>query len=391
MMRLMDATLVAGAKIDNVAEWCRANGVNPRTFYRHRKRIQAEGQWRPQSRRPKTSPNATPPEIVEHIVRLRAELAPDAGADNIRAELETLANTQDWAGRGWRVPVRSTINRVLDKQGLLVKNPAKKPRSSWRRFAYARPRDCYQIDGTEHTLADGTKVVALDVIDDCSRVWVASHVAEAETSDAAIAAIGKAVADWGAPGMILSDNGSAFAHRDRAKDKTLTSRFSRTVTARHRSRVIHSSPYHPQTCGKCERLHQTADKLLDHFYPEPPASIEELQQRLDTVRGHYNTRRRHGSLDTTPAKAWTAAPSHGGPGDLPRQDDATVHRIRVTRNGTAILGNHNLSVGRAHAGTTVTLLRNGGHVTAYDPDGEVLGTLTLNETKRYQGKITPAA
>ncbi|WP_317891351.1 leucine zipper domain-containing protein [Saccharopolyspora pogona] len=62
------------------------NGVNPRTFYRHRKRIQEEGEWKPRSRRPKTSPNATPPEIVEHIVRLRAELAPDAGADNIGRE-----------------------------------------------------------------------------------------------------------------------------------------------------------------------------------------------------------------------------------------------------------------------------------------------------------------
>lgn len=121
--------------------------------------------------------------------------------------------------------------------------------------------------------------------------------------------------------MVLADNGSAFAHKDRAKDKTLTSRFSRTVTARHGSRMIHSSPYHPQTLGKCERLHQTADKLLDHYYPSPPASTEKLQQRLDTVRDHYNTRRRHGSLDTIPTQAWTAAPSHRGPGDLPRQKE----------------------------------------------------------------------
>ncbi|MGW4127331.1 IS481 family transposase, partial [Amycolatopsis japonica] len=85
------------------------------------------------------------------------------------------------------------------------------------------------------------------------------------------------------------------------------------------------------------------------------------------------------------------AKTHGGPGDLPRQDDATVHLIKVTSNGTAILGNHNISIGRRHAGTTVTLLRNGGHVTAYTPDGDTLGYLTLKETKRYQGKLTPAA
>ncbi|WP_162834133.1 DDE-type integrase/transposase/recombinase, partial [Amycolatopsis circi] len=263
----MDATLVAGAKIDNVAQWCRVNGVNPRTFYRHRKRIEEEGRWEPRSRRPRTSPTATPEQVVSAIVRLRGELAPDNGADNIRAALETLAAEQDWAGRGWRVPVRATVNRVLDRAGLLAKNPAKRPRSSWRRFSYARPRDCYQIDGTRHTLADGTKVVAVDVIDDCSRAWVASHVAPAETVEAALAAMDKAIAEWGAPGMALADNGAAFAHRDRAKDKTLTSRFSRTLARDHGIRVIHSSPYHPQTCGKVERLHQTADKLLDHHYP----------------------------------------------------------------------------------------------------------------------------
>lgn len=390
-MRLMDATVVAGAKIDNVAAWCRVNGVNVRTFYRHRQRIEAEGGWRPRSRRPKTSPNATPAEIVAEILRLRGGLAPDNGADNIRAELETLAHQQDWAVRGWRVPVRATINRVLDRHGLLAKNPAKRPRSSWRRFAYARPRDCYQLDGTEYVLADGSTCVAIDVIDDCSRVWVASHVAAAETIDAAIAAFDAAVAQWGAPGMALADNGSAFAHKDRAKDKTLTSRFSRTLAQRHGSRVIHSSPYHPQTCGKVERLHQSAAKLLNHRWPDPATSITDLQQRLDDVRAHYNTRRRHGSLNTTPQAFWQNATTHGGPGDLPRQDDATVHLIKVMPNGTAILGNHNLSVGRRYANTTITLLRNGGHVTAYNPDGDTIGYLTLDETKRYQGKLTPAA
>lgn len=392
MMRLMDAVLQAGVTVDNVAEWCRVNGVNPRTFYRHRARIEAEGVWRPRSRRPRSMPSATPPAVVEQILRLRIELAPDHGADNIRAALQDLAGGRDWAGRGWRVPGRATINRILDRHGVLVKNPAKRPRSSWRRFSYARPRDCYQIDGTEHTLADGTVVVAIDVIDDCSRVWVASHLAPAETIDAALAAMEAAVAEWGAPGMVLADNGSAFAHKDRAKDKTLTSRFSRTLAARHRVRVIHSSPYHPQTLGKCERLHQSAARLLTHHYPQPAATATELQARLDHLRAHYNTHRRHSAVDTTPAHAWATAPVHGGPGDLPRQHDATVHLLLVSHQGTVNLGKqHRIRIGRDHAGHTITLLRCGGIVTAYTLDGDPIGHLTLNETKNYQGKLTPAA
>lgn len=391
MMRLMDATLVAGARIDNVAAWCRTNGVNVRTFYRHRARIAVEGQWRPRSRRPATSPNATPDEVVAQILRLREALAPDNGADNIHAELETVAAAGDWAARGLAVPARATINRVLDRHGLLAKNPAKRPRSSWRRFAYARPRDCYQIDGTEYRLADGSTGVAIDVIDDCSRLWVASHVAATETVEAALAAMDAAVTDWGAPGMVLADNGAAFAHRDRAKDKTLLARFGRTIADRYHSRVIHSSPYHPQTLGKCERLHQSAAKLLHHRWPAPPADLAELQQRLDTVRAHYNTHRRHGSVGTTPHTAWQTATTHGGPGDLPRQDDAIVRLARVDRNGKTTIGPHYLSVGRTLAGTSITLLRNGTRITAYTLDGEPIGYLTINETKRYQGKLTLAA
>src|SRR3954466_14890845 len=208
-MKLLDATLQVGVPIENVAEWCRVNGVEPRTFYRHRARVAAEGAWTERSRRPRRSPGATSEWLVARIVAARGELAPDHGADNIRATLLEAAGGPDWPA-GMAVPARATINRVLDRQGLLVRNARKRPKASYRRFAYARPRDCFQIDGTEHTLADGGVVVAIDIIDDCSRMWVASHVAPAETSAAAIAALTGAVDQFGAPGLVLADNGSAF-------------------------------------------------------------------------------------------------------------------------------------------------------------------------------------
>ncbi|MGW3467151.1 hypothetical protein ACWDKQ_01460 [Saccharopolyspora sp. NPDC000995] len=158
-------------------------------------------------------------------------------------------------------------------------------------------------------------MVALDVIDDCSRAWVASHVAPAQTIDAAITAIDKAVVQWGTPGMVLADNGSAFAHKDRVKDKTLTSRFSRTVTARHGSRMIHSSAYHPQTLGKCERLHQTADKLLNHYYPSPrprPRNSSNVWIPSATTT----------TLDGGTA-AWTPSPPRPGPQRRPTAGPAT--------------------------------------------------------------------
>ena len=147
--------------------------MNRRTYYRHRQRIEAEGAWRERSRRPKTSPGRTPAAVEAEIVRLRGELCPDNGADMIIAELARIAARDGWAQRGLRVPHRSTVNKVLKRDGLVTPQPGKRPKSSFRRFAYARPRDCYQVDATEVKLADGGTAVVFDVLDDCTRLLAA--------------------------------------------------------------------------------------------------------------------------------------------------------------------------------------------------------------------------
>ena len=164
-MRLMDATIAAGVKIENVTRWCEVNGVNRRTFYRHKQRAGAEGGWAPRSRRPAASPGATPAVVAAEIVRLRGELAPDNGADAIIAELSRVAARDGWERQGLRVPHRSTVNKVLKRAGLVMAQPQKRPKSSWRRFAYARPRDCYQIDATEVKLATGVSLIVIDCVE----------------------------------------------------------------------------------------------------------------------------------------------------------------------------------------------------------------------------------
>jgi putative transposase len=388
MMRLMDATIAAGVKITNVAQWCRVNQVDRRTFYRHRARIQAEGGWQPRSRRPKTSPGVTPPQAAAEIVRLRGELAPDNGADAIIAALSQVAEQDGWAGRGWRVPHRSTVNKILKRAGLVKPEPRKRPRSSFRRFAYARPRDCYQIDATCTHLADGTEVAVFDVLDDCTRMLAACHAAPAETASDAVAAITAAAARHSAPGIVLCDNGTAFTGGPFARGAGAGA-FARAVAALG-ARLIHSSPYHPQTCGKVERHHQTLKRWL--AIRPAPATLAELQALLDAYRDYYNTRRHHTAVKTTPRRAWDTAPAHGGPGHLPRQDDATIHTLTVTANGTVTMGaRQTISIGRGKAGTTITAIRDHDRVTCYTPAGEPIGHIHLNHDKRYQGPLTPAA
>ena len=386
-MRYVDATLAAGVKIANVARWCRDNGVDRRTFYRHRARIGAEGGWQPRSRRPKTSPGATPAGVAAAIVRLRGELAPDNGADAIIAALGPAAARDGWAERGWRVPHRSTVNKILKRAGLVRDEPRKRPRSSFRRFAYARPRDCYQVDATEVKLADGTAAAVFEVLDDCTRRLAACRAAPAETAAGAVAAVRAAAAACGAPAIVLSDNGSAFTGGPRARGAG-ASAFSRAVAALG-ARLIHSSPYHPQTCGKVERHHQTLKRWL--ALQPAPATLDQLQAQLDAYRHYYNTRRHHTAVKTTPQAAWDTAAAHGGPGHLPRQDDATVHALTIRPNGTLSLGGLSIYISTSRAGTKLTAIRDHDRVTVYTPAGDPLGHIRLDHDKHYQGTVTPAA
>jgi putative transposase len=341
--------------------------------------VRAEGHWRQRSRRPRHSPARSSAELEAWVCKLRVELGVDNGADHIRdALLDIAARTRP----AWRVPSRSTINRVLGRHDLLERNPAKRPRSSWRRFAFARPRDCYQIDATMITLADGALVAVFDVLDDCTRLLVACHAAPAETTHAAITAITTAFSEYGAPALVLSDNGSAFTNRLRNRNAG-PSRFTQTVH-RHGTRLIHASPYHPQTCGKVERHHQTLKRWLA-AQPHQPATLRQLQRLLDRYRQHYNHHRHHSALPhrATPHQAWTTAPHHGSPHHLPIQTDAVVHHPRVSDTGTISAGPSRIHVGCTYRGHTLTVIRDHNHATVYNSDGHPIGHATLTAGKTY--------
>ena len=375
-MRLLDAQLAAGVKV-NAAVFAREHGVSVRTVYRHRQRVRQEGQWRPRSRRPHTHPTATCADLQAWILKLRDELGVDNGADHIR---DALVGVHAGIGPAWRVPARSTINRVLGRHDRLVRNPKKRPRSSWRRFVYARPRDCYQQDGTEVVLADASTAVVIDVLDDCTRYLVAIRAHPAETAHAAIDAAEHATRAMGAPALWLTDNGVAFTARLTQPGRGISS-FTRTIL-NFGTRLIHSSPYHPQTCGKIERHHQTLKKWL-RAQPTP-ATIEALQALLDSYQQYYNNRR-HSALPRrmTPAEAWAAAQTLGGPTSPPRQTDATLHRCTVSKIGVISVGGHRMSVGTPHAGTVLTAIRDGDRATIYTADGAALGHAHLDPTKSY--------
>ena len=95
-------------------------------------------------------------------------------------------------------------------------------------------------------------------------------------------------------------------------------------------RLDHCRAYHPQTCGKVERFHQTQKKWLA---AQPPAqSLAQLQRQLDRFRRYYNTIRPHRAIGRrTPAEAYTARPKAQPTG-------AKIHphyRVRRDRTDTS--------------------------------------------------------
>jgi transposase InsO family protein len=227
-----------------VAELAAAHGVHPSWIYRLLARYRADGDAGlvPRSRRPKTSPNALSHELEDEIVLLRKRLAEqglDAGAQTLHWHLERRHGT---------APSVSTVMRVLRRRGCVVPQPKKRPRSSYVRFEASLPNECWQSDMTHWTLAGNVGVEIVNFIDDHSRYCIAS-VAVPVTKATDVAEIfTSAIERHGAPASILTDNGCIYTAKHRGGKVVME-----TLTEALGVTYKHSSPYHPQTCGKvCE-------------------------------------------------------------------------------------------------------------------------------------------
>jgi transposase InsO family protein len=364
------AVLSSGLSLD-VPALCRELGVSRQTFYKYRRRWEAEGPAGlvERSRRPHRSPAQMPAVVEERIVRLRKDLPIDNGAQTIAYHL-----TRD--PEVGRVPSVSAIHRALVRRGMVVPQPDKRPRSSYRRFEWPRPNDAWQIDATCWALADGREVWIMDVLDDHSRVLVAARVAASPTCDAAWDAFSHAVADWGLPARVMSDNGLCFTGRLQGKDVE----FERQLRALGISHMP-SSPGHPQTCGKLERSHQTTKNWLRA--QGPSTTHVELQAQLDTWRDRYNHQRPHSSLGgVTPHERWSASEPATPQGPAiagPRR--ASLHT--VSSAGHIGWGNWNIGVGYALRGQQVLVIAQDHNLAIHGQAG-LIRHLTINPNRRYQ-------
>jgi len=293
---IVTAVLVEGRSKSEVA---RQYGVSRRWVITLVQRYLAEGDagLHPRSRRPLTSPLQTLRVVEEEIVAIRKELdrgGHEAGAATIAFHLEQ---------RHGSTPAVSTIWRILSQRGFVTPQPHKRPKGSYLRFAAEQPNERWQADITHWRLADDTAIEILNLLDDHSRYCLDSHTRRVFNSPDIDRRFRRAAKTFGNPASLLTDNGAVFTGRSRGHG-----RVALEVTLHERGISFrHSRPYHPQTCGKVERFHQTLKKWLQQQPPAPTTA--QLQAQLDTFRRYYNQVRPHRALDRrTPAQAYAARP-----------------------------------------------------------------------------------
>jgi transposase InsO family protein len=356
------------------------------------KRYAAEGEaaFQPRPRRPHTSPHAVPTEVEDQIVRIRKELSRqglDAGADTIRSHLLRRTPRSQTSSTP-PPPAVSTIWRILSRRGFVTPQPQKRPKSSWHRFAAEQPNQRWQADTTHWHLADGTEVEILNLLDDHSRLVLASTVRRTITGPDVIASFQQAFLRWGIPASVLTDNGAVFTGKQRGGGRVALE----VELGRLGVRFHHSRPYHPQTCGKVERFQQTQKKWLAK---QPPAlTVAGLAHQLSRFRRYYNTIRPHRALDRrTPIQAYTARPKATATGPL-IDPHWRVRTDRLDQSGTVTLRHnsrlHHIGIGRRLAGTPITVLVDDLHVRVIHRDtGQLLPELILDPTRDYQPRGVP--
>ena len=373
---LVDAVVLQGRSYRDVA---RAHGVSKSWVQKLVARYHTGGYEAvaPRSKAPKRVANRSSAELEDRIVRVRKELTEqgfDSGAQTIHYHLSLTDPSP---------PSTSTIWRVLKRRGFVTPQPHKRPKSSFVRFEAALPNETWQSDVTFFDLADGSKVEILNFLDDFSRVCVASKVLAVTNSPDVVATLYEAGAAWGLPASLLTDNGAVFTAAYRYGYSALESELFHLGIA-----YKHSRPYHPQTCGKVERFHQTLKKFLAR---QPKAhTIAELQGQVDRFVVYYNDIRPHrakgrmtpraafDSRDKARPRAVSTAPSR----------ELRVRHDKIDKDGSVTLRYrsklHHIGMGRALKGTRVILLVAGRDIRLLSSDGQLLRHLTLDPSQDYQ-------
>jgi transposase InsO family protein len=305
------------------------------------------------SRRPGRSPAKTGDDVERQVLAVRDRY--NWGPRKIRAFL--LQEAERAALPPPPLPSARTFAAILTRHARVRPKPPPQP---VQRFERARPNELWQIDHKGPVEVERRKLTPFTVVDDHSRYCLSFRPCDDKTMAGAFAILWDVFADAGLPEAILSDNAFNTPGIAAPGLSWFDSRLIRLGI-----RPAHGRPYHPQTQGKCERLHGSAVREFICFNARRDRR-DHFDEDAEHWRGVYNTRRPHEALgDRPPLERWRPS-ERRRPAKLP---EPTYEPGQVTRKidstGEISFRGYRILIGRGLVGERVRVEEHDAEVRVY--------------------------
>jgi transposase InsO family protein len=333
----------------NISKLCREAGISRQTGHKWLRRFRERGYrgLEDESRRPRSSPGMTGPEVVQAVLALRDRHPSWGPAKLVRILAVPL---------GEDCPSRVTVARLLKSAGKVRK---RRPRVRvWhvgeRPSVEAKePNDLWTIDFKGWWRAkNGERCEPFTVRDAMSRMVLAAIVVASTRAAVVRRILEKLFAKHGVPTAMLMDNGAPWISSRSRGGLTKLSAWLVSLGIR----LYRSRPASPQDNGGHERMHRDLNELR----LSPGRSRRAQQPLCDRWMLDFNHVRPHEALDgKTPAEVYGSPKPRPMAMSVPTYPSGFITR-RVLSSGEITMNNDRVGIGRAFVGYLVGLRYEGG-------------------------------
>jgi len=268
---------------------------------------------------------------------------------------------------------RAQVRHWAIQNGYAHPTPPQRPHAPVRRWQRSQIGELWQLDASPHRWFPSCSLdfPMLNMLDDCSRVFVGSKLYDRELLLFYLDFLPAAFLIYGRPLQIYVDyHAMFFTHNPEA--------LTQLGSALKFYDISFLYAPTPQAKGKIEREHQFWQGRLPPFFAsEHITDIEEANPHIDALRLHRNAHETHRELSMTPQQAW----------DRAQKEKRSVLRpirrcpwwpyvwsvrtpIKVGGDGRVPIGPHRFSVEHSRGSKVILCLHPTGHhsVLAAPPD-----------------------
>ena len=256
-------------------------GISKHTLYTWNKRFEELGPAGLVSPPRGAKPGSRLPELTRRTILMLKQSHPEWGCQRI----------SDVLARGPALPASaSAVARVLHEAGYESVSEATRPHPpAEHRFERARPNQLWQTDLFTFMLKrQNRRVYLVAFMDDHSRFIVSYGLHASQSTALVLEVLEAAIANYGAPEEILTDNGPQYVTW-RGK-----SQFTRQLEKRGIRQIV-ARPRRPQTLGKIERFWGTLWREV--LETAVFIDLADARRRIGLYLDHYNFFRGHQGLE----------------------------------------------------------------------------------------------